>query len=163
MGRTHSASRCCISRLESRPKADRVSRRCCGGPKVRCGSNPEVSDGCENVCSWGQSGHRFRAAGGPLVAKTGSGNPSRLSTPKRQQSALTKSQFLELFYYDAEVGTLGRMRRTLVPTIRLGRVAKRLVALRPRPGLFEQSAKLWENYDCDEQKNRDQNNLKRKR
>ncbi len=34
----------------------------------RCGSNSEVSDGHENVGSWGQSGHGFRAAGCLLVA-----------------------------------------------------------------------------------------------
>jgi hypothetical protein len=35
----------------------------------RCGSNPEVSDGHENVSCWGQSGPRFRATGGPFVAE----------------------------------------------------------------------------------------------
>ncbi len=73
------------------------------------------------------------------------GDPSQHSKPKRQQNALTKSQFLEHLQDDAEVGTLGRRSRTLVPTIGLGRVAKRLVVLRPRPGLFEQSANLCEN------------------
>ncbi len=31
--------------------------------KVSLGSNPEVSDGHENVGCWGKSGSRFRAAG----------------------------------------------------------------------------------------------------
>ncbi len=34
----------------------------------RCGSNPEVSDGHENVCFRGLSGSRFRAAGGLFFA-----------------------------------------------------------------------------------------------
>ena len=36
---------------------------------VRVGSTTEVSDGHENVRSWGKSGSRFRAAGGLLVAE----------------------------------------------------------------------------------------------
>jgi len=38
----------------------------------RCGSNPEVSDGHENVGCWGKSGSRFRAAGLPNLAISGS-------------------------------------------------------------------------------------------
>ena len=38
---------------------------------VRVGSNPEVSDGHENVGFWGQSGLRFRAAGLPILATSG--------------------------------------------------------------------------------------------
>ncbi len=37
----------------------------------RCGSQPEVSDGHENVGFRGQSGSRFRAVGCLLVAKNG--------------------------------------------------------------------------------------------
>ncbi len=38
---------------------------------VGLGSKAEVSNGHENVRSWGQSGHRFRAAGGLLLAISG--------------------------------------------------------------------------------------------
>ncbi len=41
-------------------------------PNVACGSNPEVSDGHENVGCWGKSGSRFWATGGLLVATSGS-------------------------------------------------------------------------------------------
>ncbi len=40
-------------------------------PNVRVGSQPEVSDGYENVGFRGQSGSRFRAAGCLLVAISG--------------------------------------------------------------------------------------------
>ena len=47
------------------------------GPPVNggFGSQPEVSDGYENVGLWGRSGSRFRAAGGLLVATCGHGDP----------------------------------------------------------------------------------------
>ncbi len=37
---------------------------------VRSGSKPEVQRGPRNVRSWGQSGSRFRAAGGPFIARS---------------------------------------------------------------------------------------------
>jgi hypothetical protein len=37
----------------------------------RSGSNPEVQREPQNVGSWGQSRHRFRAAGGLFIAKPG--------------------------------------------------------------------------------------------
>ncbi len=40
-------------------------------PHVSFGSKPEVSDGHENVRSWGSSGSRFRATGCLLVAISG--------------------------------------------------------------------------------------------
>ncbi len=43
----------------------------------RCGSTTEVSDGHENVRSWVTSGSRIWAAGGLLVANTGSGQSGR--------------------------------------------------------------------------------------
>ncbi len=42
-----------------------------GSLHFRNGSTTEVSDGHANVCSWGQSGSGFRAAGGLLVAISG--------------------------------------------------------------------------------------------
>ncbi len=44
---------------------------CREGFDFRCGSKPEVSDGHENVRSWGESRHRFRAVGCLLVAMNG--------------------------------------------------------------------------------------------
>jgi hypothetical protein len=42
-----------------------------GSLHFRVGSRTEVSDGHENVGCWGQSGSRFRAAEGPLIAISG--------------------------------------------------------------------------------------------
>ncbi len=45
----------------------------------RCGSNPEVSDGHENVRFRGHSGSQFRAAGCLLVATSGHHPCSRMN------------------------------------------------------------------------------------
>ncbi len=36
---------------------------------VRVGSGADLRHRCRDVCSWGKSGPRFRAAGGPFIAK----------------------------------------------------------------------------------------------
>ncbi len=49
----------------------------------RCGSQPEVSDGHENVGFRGQSGSRFRGAGCLLVAISGLSRHVPMSVPDR--------------------------------------------------------------------------------
>jgi len=62
---------------------------------TQAGSNPEVSDGHGNVCSWGQSGSRIRAAGGLLVAKFGNSRGSCVCIVDRLSAMIG---FQELVY-----------------------------------------------------------------
>ncbi len=73
----------------------------------RFGSKAEVQRGLRNVRCWGQSGSRFRAAGGLLVANTGNGG---LSLNRIIPCVLDADLFVEYRVEECTVGVLGRLR-----------------------------------------------------
>ena len=87
------------------------------------GSNSEVSDGHENVRCWGRSGPHFRAAGGLLLAISGS------SVSCDHVFALTQTMSFELVQQDLGVNQVRRVETLGEPVVDGGEEGLGLVAL----------------------------------